>query len=405
MKKNTLEDNNNFVTLHLIVWITLAVALIAIVVCGYSWYRKAVVDSYIQSSAQNDSIVARHQHLHSIQQMQTDVVTQISQLKGKVLRAEKSIANQVRTIRKEMVSQQSTIAEEIAHLEKSYHAQKAQFQQELKALSDSLVNIRYGVGKNFDSWRLQEVEQLILIANQQLQLMGDVASAIKALKFADKKLIDWVGDNANAVTEVRQHLSNEITQLEQVKQLDVTGTAAAISALSASLDRLPLLGDIRTLVNQAQFKGKTTQKRESNEKAKAPEATLVTKSESLISASRRSFFSELGDLIQVEKNSKTINPIISAEIKFLTIEKAKLILETAQIAFLKQQYPLFQQRISDVGNWVEERFDLQARETEKWLDQLSSLSQIPAQPKLPDISQSLESIRTIINQGRISSLL
>jgi len=394
--KNTSEADNS-ATVNTLVRIALGISLIALVIGGYSWYRN-IVDSRIQlselareqASEQSGRIAALDQRLNGFQQIQTDIGAQISQLKGQVLQAEEFVANQVRAMRKEMVDQRSTFSGQIADAESSRQAREAQFRQEFETLSGSIVSIRAELGKNVDNWRLQEAEQLIFMANQRLQLMGDVAMAIKALKFADRKLRDLGGP---AVTEVRQHLSNEIARLEQVEQLDVIGIAAAISALSTSLGRLPLPGDAGTFVSRPQSEGGPAQ----GESGEATQVIEETGAGSLISAGK-SFFSELGDLIQVEKNGRSVKPIISAEIKFLTIEKARLILESAQIAFLKRQYPLFRQRMSDAGNWVEERFDLQSGETARWLEQLSSLSQVPAQTELPDISQSLESIGAVIHR-------
>ena len=63
-----------------------------------------------------------------------------------------------------------------------------EFRQDIQSLSDSVVQLHFELYGGVDSWRLKEVEQLLLIANDRLHFSSDVGLAGWALKLADSRL-------------------------------------------------------------------------------------------------------------------------------------------------------------------------------------------------------------------------
>src|SRR5690606_13361385 len=66
----------------------------------------------------------------------------------------------------------------------------ADFRSEFDALAGSVEQVYEDLGRSVDTWVLEEVEQLLLLANQRLTLAADTALAIAALEIADAKLGD-----------------------------------------------------------------------------------------------------------------------------------------------------------------------------------------------------------------------
>ncbi len=340
----------------------------------------------------------------------------MSQVNGTVLQAEETVTNQVRVIRKEMIDQQTTIAEQLTSARNNQQKQEQQYREDFSGLSESILQLGKDLGRTAVSWNLEEAEQLIFIANQRLQLSGEAGLAIRALTLANSRL--EVTGNPDLI-EVRRLLTNEIASLEKVKQPDFIAILSAIESLSSGLEELPLAGDLETILPQKSLL-ESKKVASINDTQGSDEQSLVSNNteagadadssdelsnpflnnsviQSLVTAGKV-FLADLSDLIQIEKNGKAVNPIISAEVKFMTLEKARLILESAQSAFLRKQFDVYQQRMLSAVSWVESRF-VDSEQRKLWLEEISALSAEVYVTELPDISKSLKAIRAIIKKG------
>lgn len=117
----------------------------------------------------------------------------------------------------------------------SRFAQSQNQQIELEALYQDLM-------RNHDDWILAEVEQLVIIANQQLELTGNVQSALAALEAADMRLqrID-----KPLFSQLRETLKQDMDHLRALPYVDTNGIALRLDALSRQVDNLTLATDTR----------------------------------------------------------------------------------------------------------------------------------------------------------------
>ena len=93
-----------------------------------------------------------------------------------------------------------------------------------------------------DEIALSEIEQVLLVASQQLQLAGNVPSALTALQLADAKLQRL--DRPQFVP-LRRALSREMDQLRAVPFVDVTGISLKLDQAIAAVGTLPFAMDER----------------------------------------------------------------------------------------------------------------------------------------------------------------
>ncbi len=378
---------------NLLLWVVLAMVLIVGGgVAASTWYL-IKSNSNFHAARQDSRIGEMDQRIDRFRQSQTDLSVQVSQMKAQVAQAEETFAHQLSVLGKQLVDQQVQLADRIATVDNHRKDDEAVLRQEFDVLLEGVTAVRSELGKSAAIWSLEEAEQLIFIAHQRLRLTGEVEIALKALKLADDQLAVQGG---SAASEVRQQLSGQIAQLEQISRIDVVSAVTAIGALSDSIDQLPLPGDIGTL-----GLAETTPVQSSGEAVDENQASQAGGQGWVETMSRlgRQFLLQIADLIQIEKHDEPVRPILSAEIKVLTVEKAKLILDSAEIAYIRQNYPLFEQRMQEAADWVSQRFDRQSGETDQWLTRLEALSTAPIPPPLPDLSKSLASIRALINQG------
>src|ERR1700693_4598893 len=91
-----------------------------------------------------------------------------------------------------------------------------------------------------DEWALTEIEQVLLLASQQLQLAGNVQSALAALQLADSKLLRL--DRPQFVP-LRRALARDMDRLKAVPFVDFAGLGLRLDQAIARVDTLsPALG-------------------------------------------------------------------------------------------------------------------------------------------------------------------
>src|SRR5207302_8981729 len=85
---------------------------------------------------------------------------------------------------------------------------------------------------------LSEVEQMLVLASQQLQLAGNVRAALAALQAADQRL---ARAEKLAATPLRRAIAQDMERLKAVPQLDIAGIAVKIDGLIAQSEALPMM--------------------------------------------------------------------------------------------------------------------------------------------------------------------
>src|SRR5262245_38175538 len=98
------------------------------------------------------------------------------------------------------------------------------------------------LSRNRDEWQLAEIEQVLAIAQQQLQLSGNVRAALLTLQLAESRL---ARANRPQFLPVRRALARDIERLKSLPTLDVPGLSLVLDRLVASVDGLPLAFDER----------------------------------------------------------------------------------------------------------------------------------------------------------------
>ncbi len=86
-------------------------------------------------------------------------------------------------------------------------------------------------------WLHAEAAYLLRLANQRLQLEGDVDGAAALLRTADARLVD--ADNP-ALTSVRREIASELAALDAVPRVDRTGIYLALNAQQERISGLRL---------------------------------------------------------------------------------------------------------------------------------------------------------------------
>lgn len=368
-------------------WFALFLSVAAAGTGGYAWYQ-GVVDSKSNAGQQETrlNLIEQRigQRIDGIEQTQTgrfaDLSTGVDELGDSLVRTDADVREQIQDIRNEITNQENSIREQI--------------QDEIDTLSDRLAELRSQLDSNLDEWVLEEVEQLVLIAWQRLQFAGETGLAKQALQLADQRLKQLSGSSVN---EVRRLLSSDIAALDRIPPVDVPGLLNELSVLSVQVDALPLAGDIVLDANTGSDAGREkedeSQRAESQENADQT-AGLDRYLKPVMDAGA-ALLTNLGDLVQVEKNGNPVKPVISAEIREMTYARARLILESAQVALVRANPGLYSHRIHAASEWVEQNFDRDDVLTQDWIQRLNRVGSSYQAPGIPDISETLSAVRAL----------
>ena len=275
---------------------------------------------------------------------------------------------------------------------------ESQLRIEVHSLASSLGAARAQFSGQLDQLRVREAEQLLIIANYRLTLTGDARLARAALQLAAERLRplpapEWIA--------VRQLLADEIDALDARADDGLALTLTSLSELSRELTHLPLAGDASDApeVHDNQSSNASTNPSSEADKQDAPlEQTsphAAQESASTDSSMWRAVNTVLADIkamVQIETEGAPIAPLLSVELRWVMVEKARLMLEGAQLALLREQHDAYGARLADAHHWVGAQFAVDSKRVRNWLARLDALQSATPKPT-PDISTSLRALR------------
>lgn len=271
-----------------------------------------------------------------------------------------------------MEAQQGTIAQLQQNLKAS--------ERERQALAQAMRHLRTRLSQDRSEWTLAEVEYLLTVANQSLRLRGSVPTAMAALQAADQQLAQM---SDPALIPVRQAIANELQRLQAVPQVDTSGVAARLGGLMANVDELPLPGDSRTFSARAEA-----------EAGQPPRPEGWSDWRGWLS----SIGHQLKGLFTIKETGEVGRPVMSPEQQYFLRQNLRLKLETARTALLEGQPAVYRDSLTEATQWVGEYFQTESDTTRAFLNTLQELTKVELQPQLPDISDSLRTLRKTMDE-------
>lgn len=216
-----------------------------------------------------------------------------------------------------------------------------------------------------DDWVLGEIEQLLLTADQQLQLASNIHGALNALQAADQIL---QRQQRPAMIPLRRALAADIDALRSRPQRDVVGSVARLDALIAGVDEWPLRHQFRL-------------------QSPSTAATSPT------SGALASFWADLRSLIRIQYRGDRDLIAVSPEGGLLLRENVRLRLTAARFAILRGDEGQVARELTQSGEWVQRYFNERAEPVRVALTQLNQLRQGSAPAEPPQIAASLDALR------------
>ncbi|PHS72937.1 MAG: hypothetical protein COB22_03345 [Cycloclasticus sp.] len=231
------------------------------------------------------------------------------------------------------------------------------------------------VGKNRRQWLIAEAEYLTSLANNRLQLVGDVDTAIVALQAADQRL----KENGDPMTfSVRKQLAKEINILRGIELPDVVGISSQLLALEGAISKM----------NITEPHAGTAQTPEIG--SAGPSAIPDNIQDTLNEA-----WENFSKLIVVRRLNKPMAALMTPEQVELIRKNLALKLEAARLALIDQNEALYKASISISMDWLQDYFDASQPSVSSALEQLETLKNTAVKTTLPSISLSLKMLRDL----------
>lgn len=239
-------------------------------------------------------------------------------------------------------------------------------QEVLQTLYDQLA-------ENREATAVTEVEQFLTIATQQLQLAGNVKSALLALQAADKRLEPL---NLPRAIQLRETLNADMEKLRKLPQVDIMGMSAQLERIANLCATLPLISERQPTLNANAAQLGSTKNTPQNALQKFA----------------LSIWLDIKNLVTIERIDKPEPPLLSAEHAFYLRENLKLRLLTARIALLQHDEATFTADLKTTDQWLNQYFDTKHPNAIKALSLLKQLSANNIGIELPLLTESLAAV-------------
>jgi len=302
-----------------------------------------------------------------------------------------------------------TISDEIRNKREEVDARFMLLENDLAESVDKqkiLEGLYQDLAPNRNEATIEEVEQLLFIANKQLRLANNVTSAMIAIQEADAKLQRI---NHPQVPHLLNVLAKDMELLKAVPEIDIVGIGLKLDGLAEEIDQLPLAmegapsPEINDVPNKSQpsggalgilkdfFKGPPNESQESGGTLKTIHDFLLETWANLNKYVDIEQFVNVEQLVRIEHVGKQDIPDPSHS--YFLRENLKLRLLAAHNALLARDAGNFQAYLETSSEWINKHFN---NESELGISMLETLNQLHSNeiaPNVPNILTSYDAVR------------
>ena len=222
-----------------------------------------------------------------------------------------------------------------------------------------------------DEWALTEIDQVLLLASQQLQLAGNVSSALAALQLADSKLQRL---DRPQFTPLRRALGRDMDRLKAVPLVDVAGLSLRLDQAIAVVDSMPLALE---------------------ERLPAPASPAPAGDEPALRRFLRELWQDMRQLVRVENLERPEAPLLAPAQQYFLRENLKLRLLSARFDLLFRDQANFRADLAAADAWLRKYFDTRSKPVQTLQIVLKQVQGTDMAVEIPDLARSLEAVRVL----------
>ena len=267
-----------------------------------------------------------------------------------------------------------------AELEQSLRIELERISQQYDDIQSQQLTQNFEPNSN---WKLYEALFFLRMANQKLQLQGDIISAIGLIENADIALVDSRNNN---VFSVRQALASNLVELRSIRLIDREGLFIRLGYLRDQAEQIKLLDE-----QQGDFDNRIT--------SDLPLPETENDNESILS----SLLEFLTSVFVLREWEDTSELIFAAGQPDLIRQNLYLMLEQARFALIAKNRVLYKQSLTNSKKWFERYGVSNSSLGIALLQEIDSLILIDIDPPLPSLNESLRlmnQLGPIVNEPR-----
>jgi uroporphyrin-3 C-methyltransferase len=242
-----------------------------------------------------------------------------------------------------------------------------------------MESTRQEMFRGTDEWLLEEISQLLSLANERLLLIGDVRSALTALELAQERMTELADPT---LLGVRRQLAADTAILTTIPVPDIDGIVLQLSILIQQVSDLRLAGE-------AVVAGFT----DTAEQASKPSAADNT-----LKGLGRRLIEDLSALVRIRNVETTQAPNLAPDQRFLVYESIRSPLNAAQLALLRGLPAVYRNSLDRALAALTRGFDETSTEVVVFRSVIQELAVVELTNEYPDLSKTLGLLREIIHR-------
>lgn len=304
---------------------------------------------------------------------------------GRVARVERDLARRLQAVetREQQLDQQTrALADSLRDAQGKAAVMEAKLADSLGQQSQ-LRQLYEQMAASRGDAMLADVENSVMIAAQQLQLGGNVPSALLALQDAEQVL---ARSNQPALIGLRRYIARDI---ERLKAMPVTDFAAAVNRLDGVIsasEQLPLIADVT---------------RPPRAVAEAPQGDQPAGLRGLPGRVARTsqqgwegFVTEMRQLVRVQRIDRPDALLLSPDQRYFARENLRMLLLNARLNLLARNEALFRADVARARSAMERWFDVDNRQVATSLSALRQLESATLTLQMPSLAETTAAIRS-----------
>lgn len=277
-----------------------------------------------------------------------------------------------------MAAQLDTRQNDMIEVSQQASAQLASFDSRLDGYDELAGRLTEQIQGGRVRFQLAAVENLLLSANERVQLQHDARGAIAALDLADERLAALAEPR---LFKLRESVARERAMLAAVPQPDLASTALTLSSLMARVPQLPLRARVPERVDTVY------------------EPVALPAGATWGQRARAGILEALGSVFSLRRSDGPAPRLLPADQEALVYQVLALKLEGARVALLRNDATSYRDLCDSASRWIGDYFRADDANVLAARAELDRLKAVRLDAPLPDITRSLALLRGYLDSA------
>ena len=269
---------------------------------------------------------------------------------------------------------QEQLTTRILETTSAFDLQIRDLEQGQKDLLEAVEKINDDMQTGINEFVIDEVSQLLKLANNSALFANDANAAVKALQLADLQLKELADPRFSIV---RRKINEEIGQLNNIQQVDIESLTEQLQAVA---DRVPSL--------------KLENERPAIETIVLENTTAAEEQGGFI-AGLKEIWVDLVNFAEVQRIDQPPKPLLTPEHRYFLNQNLQLQLAKAELGVLQKRPEVYSSSLDTALTWLNDYFDLNDASVKQVIEELTALKAQQINVELPPVAASYDLLQSI----------